>query len=86
MTKLQKLKATSNDLVKNCNCGCMYKEDECPNCNKVTDLIPYSRITRVEVIGTHGRELVKHDVTDVQISIQDDGQTLKLFLKDKQNV
>jgi len=50
-----------------------------------TDLIPYSRITRVEVIGTHGRELVKHDVTDVQISIQDDGQTLKLFLKDKQN-
>ena len=51
-----------------------------------TDLIPYSRITRVEVIGTHGRELVKHDVTDVQISIQDDGQTLKLFLKDKQNV
>ena len=37
MTKLQKLKATSNDLVKNCNCGCMYKEDECPNCNKVTD-------------------------------------------------
>ena len=50
-----------------------------------TDLIPYNRITRVEVIGTHGRELVKHDVTDVQISIQDDGQTLKLFLKDKQN-
>jgi hypothetical protein len=50
-----------------------------------TDLIPYSQITRVEVIGTHGRELVKHDVTDVQISIQDDGRTLKLFLKDKQN-
>ena len=48
-----------------------------------TDLIPYSRITRVEVIGTHGRELVKHDVTDVQISIQDDGKTLKVFLKDK---
>ena len=48
-----------------------------------TDLIPYSRIARVEVIGTHGRELVKHDVTDVQISIQDDGKTLKVFLKDK---
>ena len=26
-----------DDLVKICNCGCMYKEDECPNCNKVTD-------------------------------------------------
>ena len=23
--------------MKICNCGCMYKVDECPNCNKVTD-------------------------------------------------
>jgi hypothetical protein len=27
----------SDDLVKHCMCGCMYLEDECPNCNKVTD-------------------------------------------------
>ncbi len=47
-----------------------------------TDLIPYSRINRVEVIGTHGRVLVKHDVTNVQISIQDDGRTLKIFLEE----
>lgn len=50
--------------------------------NKPDTIIPYSRITRVEVIGRRGRELVKHDVTDVQISIQDDGQTIKLFLKE----
>ena len=50
--------------------------------NEPDTTIPYSRITRVEVIGRHGRELVKHDVTDVQISIQDDGQTIKLFLKE----
>ena len=50
-----------------------------------TDLIPYSRITRVEVIDTHGRELVKHDVTGVQISIQDDGKTLKVFIQGKPN-
>ena len=50
--------------------------------NEPDTIIPYSRITRVEVIDRRGRELVKHDVTDVQISIQDDGQTIKLFLKE----
>ena len=47
-----------------------------------TDLIPYSRIYRVEVISNHSRVLVKHDVTNVQISIQDDGRTLKIFLEE----
>jgi hypothetical protein len=46
------------------------------------ELIPYSRITRVEVIGKDGRQLVKHDVTNVNISVQDDGRTLKIFLDD----
>ena len=27
----------ADGLVKICNCGCMYRENECPNCNKVTD-------------------------------------------------
>ena len=26
------------DHLKYCNCGCIYTEDECPNCNKVTPL------------------------------------------------
>ena len=46
------------------------------------DLIPYSRITRVEVISKDGRELVKTNALNVKISIQDDGRTLKVFLDD----
>lgn len=44
--------------------------------------IPYSRITRVEIIGKAGREIVMTDVTNVEISIQDDGRTMKVFLND----
>ena len=51
--------------------------------NQPDTIMPYRRITRVEVIGNHfGRELVKYDVTDVRISIQDDGRTIKLFFKE----
>jgi hypothetical protein len=42
---------------------------------------PYSRITRVEVIGKNGRELVKYNVKNVQVSVQDDGRTLKVFVE-----
>ena len=43
-------------------------------------------VTRFEVIDETGRAMVKYNVS-VELSYQDDGRTLKIFLKeeDKQN-
>ncbi len=38
----------------------------------------YSKVTRIEVIGKE-RDLVRYGCEDVQVSLQDDGQTLKVF-------
>jgi len=40
----------------------------------------YPQVTRVEVITDNGRELVRYECSDVQVSLQDDGQTIKVFL------
>jgi hypothetical protein len=40
------------------------------------------KVTRFEVIDETGRVIVKHGV-DVELCYQDNGQTLKVFLKDK---
>ena len=40
----------------------------------------YPNVTRVEVITNNGREFVQYECSDVQVSLQDDGQTIKLFL------
>jgi hypothetical protein len=40
----------------------------------------YPYITRVEVIGKNGREYVQYECSNVQVSEQDDGRTLKVFL------
>ena len=40
----------------------------------------YPLINRVEVIGKNGREFVQYDCSNVQISEQDEGRTLKVFL------
>ncbi len=37
-------------------------------------------VTRVEVIDEFGRSYVKHGVANVQMSIQDDGRTMKIFI------
>lgn len=42
------------------------------------------KITRVEVIDSSGRSYSKWDVKDVELSFQDEGRTLKVFLKDAQ--
>jgi hypothetical protein len=44
----------------------------------------YPDITRVEVITNEGREFVRYDCSDVQVSLQDEGRTLKVFLKQEQ--
>ena len=43
-------------------------------------LYSYPKVTRVEVITNNGRELVRYECSDVQVSLQDDGQTIKVFL------
>lgn len=41
-------------------------------------------LTRVEVIESiEGRILVETSITDVEASLQDDGKTLKIFIKRK---
>jgi hypothetical protein len=40
----------------------------------------YPQVTRVEVVTNNGRELVRYECSDVQVSLQDDGQTIKVFL------
>jgi hypothetical protein len=40
----------------------------------------YPDVTRVEVITNDGREFVRYECSNVQVSLQDDGQTLKVFL------
>ena len=40
----------------------------------------YPLVNRVEVISGDGREFVKYVCSHVQISQQDDGRTLKVFL------
>ena len=40
----------------------------------------YPLINRVEVISGDGREFVRYDCSNVQISQQDQGRTLKVFL------
>jgi len=40
----------------------------------------YPLINRVEVISGDGREFVRYDCANVQVSQQDDGRTLKVFV------
>ena len=40
----------------------------------------YPNVTRVEVITGEGREFVRYECSNVQVSLQDDRQTLKVFL------
>ena len=41
----------------------------------------HSKITRVEVIDEDGRSYVNYAVSELILSLQDDGKTLKIFLK-----
>jgi hypothetical protein len=40
----------------------------------------FPNVTRVEVIGKKGREYTEYGCSNVQVSIQDGGRTLKVFL------
>jgi len=45
----------------------------------------FEKVTRVEVIDADGRSYVKYGVTAVELSLQDDDRTLKIFLTEKEN-
>lgn len=45
------------------------------------DVINFPAVTRVEVIDDNGRSYSEWDVHSVEASVQDDGKTLKIFLK-----
>jgi hypothetical protein len=40
----------------------------------------YPDVTRVEVITNNGREFIRYECSTVQVSLQDDGRTIKVFL------
>lgn len=48
-------------------------------------ITPFPDVTRVEVIDSTGRAYTQWDVKDVQMSFQDEGRTIKIFLKNKEN-
>lgn len=50
---------------------------QAPNGDFIKD---YPEVTRVEVITNNGREFVRYECSNVQVSLQDDGQTIKVFL------
>jgi hypothetical protein len=50
---------------------------EAPNGDYIKN---YPLINRVEVIGPNGREYVNCECSNIQVSEQDDGRTLKVFL------
>ena len=41
----------------------------------------FPKVNRVEVIDNDGRRYTKYNVTDVQLHLQDDERTLKLFVE-----
>lgn len=50
----------------------------CPVCEGIQNLT--RNVTRVEVIDHTGRAYTKYNVADVEISLQDDNRTLKIFI------
>ena len=48
------------------------------------NIMPFPEITRVEIIDSTGRAYTQYNVAEVQMSIQDDGRTMKIFLKNEE--
>jgi hypothetical protein len=47
-------------------------------------MMPFPKVTRVEVIDNNGRAYVKHGVVKAEMHLQDDERTLKLFVEYEQ--
>ena len=46
-----------------------------------SQVINTEKVTRVEVIDSNGRIYTNYNCKDVEIQLQDDNRTLKIFLK-----
>jgi hypothetical protein len=50
-----------------------------------TDTLDTKKITRVEIIDETGRSYVKRDISGLEVQLQDDGRTLKIFISKNNN-
>jgi hypothetical protein len=46
----------------------------------------YPKVTRVELITNWGREIVKLGCSNVKVSLQDDGRTIKVFMNEQEQI
>jgi hypothetical protein len=54
-----------------------------PHINRFEE--PYYDVTRVEVIDGKGRSYTNWNVESLEFSLQDEGRTLKIFIKESKN-
>ena len=54
--------------------------EHAPGLSMIDFLKDYPEVTRVEIITNNGREFVQYECSNVQVSLQDNGQTIKVFL------
>ena len=50
--------------------------------DRMIDVADFQQVTRFEVIDAAGRSYVKYGVSDIKLSLQDSGKTLKIFLRE----
>jgi hypothetical protein len=46
-------------------------------------MMPFEKVDRVEIIDSDGRAFTRYGVSDVSLSLQDGGHTLKVFLSSR---
>lgn len=46
----------------------------------------YPKVTRVELITNWGREITKLGCSNVKVSLQDDGRTIKVFMMEEDQI
>ena len=56
---------------------------ELPNCDFLKS---YPEVTRVELITSWGREIVKLGCSNVKMSLQDNGRTIKVFMNEQEQI
>lgn len=78
--ELETLKNTHYKII-----GEILKAEDTELLDKVNKLVhgEVANITRVEIIGSNGREFSETNLQNAEVSYQDDGRTLKIFIKEK---
>ena len=50
--------------------------------DEIKELVNFNKVTRIELIKNAKRHFVTYDAKEVQISLQDNDRTLKIFFKE----